>query len=111
MDPTFTWSADLECIDAGSLSNVVTRLHWRCTGVLGGLDLAATGAAELGAPSSKNFVPAPDSITSDLIRAWAGPAAEGVEAALAEQLQKMASQPEIKRLTAPVPDMEASPAG
>lgn len=101
MDPTFTWSADLDCIDEGKLSNVIARLHWRCTGVLGDLDLAATGAVELGAPSPRNFVPAPEGITSDLIRAWVGAEADAVEAGLAEQLRATAAQPEVRRFSAP----------
>lgn len=111
MEPTFSWSADLDCVDDGKLSNVIRRLHWRCTGVLGGLDLAATGALDLGAPSPKNFVPAPEGITSDLIRSWVGDEAEATERALSEQLLDMAAQPEVKRFGAPVTISEPASAG
>lgn len=102
MTVTFSWSAELECIDVADLSGVVTTLHWRCTGALDGLDAAATGRVALGPPSPDNFAPAPDGITSDLIRAWVGEGADHVEQVLAEQLSAAAAQPPITRLSAPV---------
>lgn len=107
MPATFSWSAELECVDLADLSGVVTTMHWRCTGALDGLDVAATGRVTLGPPSPDNFIPAPDGITSALIRSWVGADADGIEAALGEQLAAAATQPEVTRLFAPVTDLEA----
>lgn len=102
MPATFSWSAELECVDMADLSGVVTTMHWRCTGVLEGLDVAASGCVELGPPSPDNFVPAPEGITSDLIRAWVGEEAGEIEASLEKQLSGISTQLRPTRLYAPV---------
>lgn len=102
MPATFSWSAELECVDMADLSGVVTTMHWRCVAVLDGADLAAAGSVRLGEPSPDHFVPAPDGITSDLIRSWVGEQADGIETTLADQLAAAANALEVTRLFAPV---------
>lgn len=102
MSATFSWSAELECVDMADLSGVITTMHWRCVALLDGADLAASGSVRLGEPSPDHFVPAPDGITSDLIRSWVGDEAAGVEATLAAQLAAAATAPEVTRFFAPV---------
>jgi hypothetical protein len=101
MPANFTWTAELECVDVGELVNVARTMHWRCTAVLDGLDLAACGSKTLGDPSPDNFIPAPDDITSDVVRAWMGDEANGVEAVLASSLAAQAVEPEVTRFIVP----------
>jgi hypothetical protein len=103
MPTSYTWTAELECIDEGELVNVARIMNWRCTGVLDGLDMAACGSKALGEPSPDNFVPAPDDITSTVVREWVGDElADEVEATLAAALAAQVVEPEVTRFIVPV---------
>jgi hypothetical protein len=102
MDPIFTWSAELEAEDVGELSAVVRTVHWRCTAQAGGLDVGVVGVAQLGDPDPLAFVPAPEGVTSAVIRVWVGEdiAASAEVSAAAELGQLLATAPR-QRLAAP----------
>lgn len=102
MPATFTWTAELECVNVGELVNVARTMHWRCTGVLAGLDLAVSGSRPLGDPSPDNFVPAPEEITSAVVRAWMGEDADEVETGLAAALAAKEAEPQVARFVVPI---------
>ena len=98
----FIWTAELECIDIGELINVATKMHWRCTGINNGNDLAHAGLKVLSGYSEDNFIPAPEGITSDTIRLWMGEEADSIEESIWQELLNIEISPTISIIAVPL---------